>query len=235
MIDFHTHLLPELDDGSQSVPMTFSMLDMMKEQGIRRIVATPHFYANNYTVEQFLEKRLESYQKVVVQAKQTDRELPKIRLGAEVYYFSGIGRANLLNRLCIEDTDVLLLELPFCQWENRIYDELSEIIHEQKLQIVLAHIERYYSLQKDRTVWEAIMRLPLYKQMNAGPFLYWKSRRKAMHILQEQKVVLLGSDCHNDMKRKPNLLDGLSVVVGKMGDGYLKELSALEEKLMGTW
>lgn len=235
MVDFHTHILPEIDDGSNSTDMSFAMFDLMKEQGVRNVVATPHFYANTYTIDQFLMKRTESYQKILLQGEQQGRELPKVRLGAEVLYFHGISRANLLNRLCIEGTDVLLLELPYSQWEQNIYDELWEIIQRKDVRIVLAHIERYYHLQKDKSTWDGIMQLPLYKQMNAGAFINWKKRHQSMKILREQGVVLLGSDCHNDSSRVPNLLDGLSLIVDKMGDEYLRKLSVLEEKLMGKW
>lgn len=233
MVDFHTHILPAIDDGSRSIDMTFSMFDMLKEQGIRNVVATPHFYANNTTVDQFLAKRLDSYQKIIRQAERRGIGLPNMRLGTEVFYFSGIGRANLLQKLCIEDTNVLLLELPFEQWEPQLYDELREIVERQELSIVLAHIERYYAYQKEKDIWDAVMELPLYKQMNADVFINWRRRHKGMKLLKEQQVVLLGSDCHNDTTRKPNLLDGLSIVAGKMGDDYLKKLSALEEKLLG--
>lgn len=45
MIDFHTHILPGIDDGSRSVEMTMQMLNAETEQGVTGIVATPHFYA----------------------------------------------------------------------------------------------------------------------------------------------------------------------------------------------
>lgn len=235
MVDFHTHILPGIDDGSSNVDMTFAMLEQMREQGVRNLIATPHFYANNYTIDQFLDKRIDSYQKVVLQAKRRGISLPNIRLGAEVLYFSGIGRANLLNKLCIENTNVLLLEMPFCQWEPKLYQELEEIICDQKIKIVLAHIERYFSYQKDLEMWEKIMKLPLYKQMNAAAFTSWRFRRKSLQILENQGVVLLGSDCHDDSHRPPNLLDGLSIIVGKEGDDYLKKLGELEEKLLEKW
>lgn len=235
MIDFHTHILPEIDDGSDSTETSFAMFEQMEEQGVRNVIATPHFYANTYTVDQFIQKRAESYQKIVLQAEYRGIELPKIRLGAEVLYFNGISRANLLNKLCIEDTNVLLLELPYSQWEQNIYDELCEVLQRKDLRIVLAHIERYYPLQKDKTIWDEVMQLPFYKQMNAGAFVNWKKRHQTLKILKEQGDVVFGSDCHNDTTRKPNLLDGLSIVVEKMGDGYLKRLSALEEALMGKW
>ena len=51
MIDFHTHILPLMDDGSKSIEESIKMLKMLSAQGVKRIVATPHFYANDESVD----------------------------------------------------------------------------------------------------------------------------------------------------------------------------------------
>ena len=57
MTDFHSHVLPCLDDGSVSVEQSIEMLRAEAEQGITHVIATPHFYAGRTTPERFLEKR----------------------------------------------------------------------------------------------------------------------------------------------------------------------------------
>ena len=47
MIDWHCHILPNMDDGSRDVAESISLINMQREQGIGTIVATPHFYAND--------------------------------------------------------------------------------------------------------------------------------------------------------------------------------------------
>ena len=54
MIDFHSHILPEMDDGSKDVKMSLAMLQMEREQGVTEVVFTPHFYAQQDTVAHFL-------------------------------------------------------------------------------------------------------------------------------------------------------------------------------------
>lgn len=57
LTDYHCHILPKMDDGSESVEMSIKMLEMMKLQGVDRIIATPHFYAHRErSVERFLER-----------------------------------------------------------------------------------------------------------------------------------------------------------------------------------
>ena len=55
--------------------------------------------------------------------------------------------------LCIGDSNTVLLEMPFCQWDNAMYDDVAALIQKQKLNVVLAHIERYDKFQKDKSIW----------------------------------------------------------------------------------
>mgnify|MGYP002089728718 CR=1 FL=1 len=64
LIDFHTHILPEIDDGSRNVEMSLNMLAAQREQQVDEIVATPHFYAQKDSVEEFLLRRQRSYEKL---------------------------------------------------------------------------------------------------------------------------------------------------------------------------
>ena len=54
MIDIHSHILPELDDGSSSVSESLLMLGEMRRQGIKIVAATPHFEGHRETVNSFL-------------------------------------------------------------------------------------------------------------------------------------------------------------------------------------
>ena len=56
MIDFHTHILPGIDDGSHSTEMTKEMLRREAQMGVTHVYATPHFYAHRSNIGRFLEK-----------------------------------------------------------------------------------------------------------------------------------------------------------------------------------
>ena len=93
MIDFHTHILPGIDDGSKNIEMTEAMLEEEARQGVTEICATPHFYAQRMSFDSFLENRRHAAE---ITAELLDRrgDLPKIYTGAEVFYFQG-GEATL--------------------------------------------------------------------------------------------------------------------------------------------
>ena len=96
MIDFHTHILANVDDGSQSLHESLCMLQREQEQGVEKIIATPHFYAHRDTVSQFLFRREEAIRLLL-----QERQDISVLIGAEVYYFPGIGKAEQLSRLSL--------------------------------------------------------------------------------------------------------------------------------------
>ena len=63
MIDFHTHILPNVDDGSKGVEESTLMLTRLFEQGVNKVIATPHFYANDESVDEFLLRRNAAFEK----------------------------------------------------------------------------------------------------------------------------------------------------------------------------
>lgn len=214
-IDFHTHILPGIDDGSRNVEMSLRMLAAQREQQVDEIVATPHFYAQKDSVEEFLLRRQRSYEKLKTAMEENGFD-QKLYLAAEVYYFQGIGSAGMIPKLCVEGTQTLLLEMPFAQWDSAIYADVEKLVRHQKLKVVLAHIERYYEFQKKKEIWDAVMELPLYRQMNAGVFLNWKKRHKAFQLAKEATTIILGSDCHNTDTRRTNLAAGRVVLAKKI-------------------
>lgn len=239
MIDFHTHILPGIDDGSRDIDMTEKMLRVEQSMGVSHIYATPHFYAHRRSVDSFLERRNRALEKTrELLAKEPD--LPKVTAGAEVYYFSGMGRAGQLESLCIEGTDILLLELPFAQWHSDVAKDISELMDRRGLRIVLAHLERYEAFQKDRYIWDRIIEMPLTIQLNcediidSGSLLRRNHRHKTcFDILSRYDRVIIGSDCHDLKDRKPNLADGRAAIEKRSGAERLRQIDEYTKELLG--
>ncbi len=225
MIDFHTHILPAIDDGSRDIEQTKELLRQAHEQGIHHILATPHFYADRDSAGRFLKKREESFDEVK-KLREKEEWIPEIRTAAEVYYFPGIGKADVLPKLCMEGSRLLLLELPFAQWTNGMYRDVEDIIDKQKLIVMLAHVERYYEFQKDKRTWRDMFELPVYAQINAGSFLRHGKRSFGLKFIKAGHRVILGSYCHNPEIRPSNLGVGREVISKKLGDGVLEEIDA---------
>lgn len=220
MIDFHSHILPGIDDGSKSVEETLQLLRMLSDQGIKIVCATPHFNADRISVDDFLEKRTASYKSL--EGILTD-DLPEIRQGAEVAYYEGISRMESLSKLCIEGTGLLLIEMPFTAWTEFTVQEIIQLSCSGNMRIVLAHIERYLPYLK-KSVLNRILETDILLQVNASFFNDFPTRRKALKMLKNGDIQLFGSDCHNTSVRPPKLSDALCIVEKKMGAEYLDDM-----------
>lgn len=229
MIDFHSHILPGVDDGSSGVEESLRLLTMQAEQGISTVVATPHFYAEEMSPDSFLERRAKAAETL---KESLNPDLPQIALGAEVYFFRGISRAEELDKLKIVGTDLLLLEMPFATWSDGVIGEVLDLAARNDLQIILAHIERYLAFQK-KDVWPMLRSNGIRMQVNASFFLEAK-RRLAVRMLKKDEVHLIGSDCHNIKYRPPRLREAFEYIRKKKGQDALMQVEALGNLLLET-
>lgn len=238
MIDFHTHILPGMDDGSRDIRMTEAMLREERRQGVDLIVATPHFYANQMSIERFMSRRDHALQEIEALRRRVEDALPEIIAGAEVYYFQGMGGAEAVRNLCVGDTRTILVELPFEQWNNDVLRDVEALIDKQGLNVVLAHVERYYGFQKDKGIWERVMALPMTPQINAGSFIRKgglfhsdKKRKFCLRFLSEHPRTIIGSDCHNMETRAPNVQRARREIEAALGT---KALEGVDEAVMNV-
>ncbi len=231
MTDFHSHVLPGIDDGAANLKESLQMLAMMQAQGVRRVVATPHFYANHDHPKDFLERR--RHAEDALRKALRNQQAPKISVGAEVRYFDGMSDCELLNQLTIGQTKYILVEMPHTVWTERHYRELVGIYQKCGLTPVIAHIDRYISPLQTRGIPEALEQLPVLVQANASFFTQGFTRRMALRLLRKGRIHLLGSDCHNLTDRKPNLSEATQIIRKHLGDGALKRIAQYEDQVLG--
>ncbi len=230
VIDFHSHILPGIDDGSESVEQSVQMLQREMEQGIRHVVATPHFYPRHDKPEAFLAKRAAAEQ-ALRQALEKHPELPRVSIGAEVYYFNGIGDSNVLSELTVDKTGFVLIEMPMPPWSERNYRDLENIYIKQNLVPIVAHMDRYIRPFHTYKIPERLEKLPVLVQANAEFFIDKTTRRMALQLLQRGQLQLLGSDCHNLTDRAPNWADALQIITQKLGEEALSFIRAREREI----
>lgn len=228
MIDWHSHILPGLDDGSRDVAESISLINMQASQGVRTVVATPHFYANDETVDAFLARREKAFRRLV---SELPKGAPEIRLGAEVKYYQGISRMADLKALRIEGSNLLLLEMPVTQWTEYMVRELIELSGKGSMQIVLAHVERYLTLQS-QALWNRIAESGILLQINAKFLISLRTKRKAIALLKKGSIHFIGSDCHNVTTRPPCIGRAFEVVRKKLGHIYLDQMHEYGRSLL---
>ena len=231
IIDFHSHILPEIDDGSRSLEESVAMLRMEADQGIKHVVATPHFYPRYETPESFLEKRSRA-ESLLRSALKKEKDLPRITMGAEVYYFRGISESEFLPQLTIQGGRCILIEMPPAPWPEVVYQELEAIWHRWEIIPVVAHIDRYIAPFHTYRIPRRLQQLPVLVQANASFFLEKGTRRMALKMLRADQIQLLGSDCHNLDSRAPKLGAAVEQIGQHLGKEILERICSYQQDVL---
>ena len=167
-MDMHTHILPGLDDGSQSMDQTVNMLKAAYEEGIRVVVATPHYGIRNPGF------RLDEAKKALAETqKKADELTPGLRLilGSELYYSDGV--IDALERgeaATLGGSSYALVE--FSTGDSR--DRIDQCIREMTwkgFRPVIAHLERYKCLEGDVEAVRRLVEQGAVVQINCRTFM----------------------------------------------------------------
>ena len=208
-----------------------AMLQAEANQGIRRVVATPHFYAQHDRPEEFLQKRAQA-EKILRREMEKHPDLPEVIVGAEVFYFSGIAESSVLPELRLGDTNYILIEMPTVHWTERMYKDLENIWRKQDLIPVVAHVDRYLGRFRTFGIPKRLSELPVLVQANAEFFLNQSTSAMAMRMLKRDQIHLLGTDCHNLKTRKPNLGEAVELINRRLGEGMIEQINACERAIL---
>ena len=228
MVDFHTHILPNMDDGSHSPEESLRMLDALQTQGVDIVALTSHFDARRETIRSFLARREEAYARL---RDALPPWAPLLRLGAEVAYQKGISTLADLTELCLEGTNLLLLEMPFAPWSRATVDEVIQLHASEKVTVMLAHIERYLMWQRP-AVWRRLRDSGVVMQSNAEFFFFPVVRILAASMLHKGKIDVLGTDCHNLTTRGAHMDWAFSNMEKRLGSDTIERLKKCSDALV---
>ena len=188
-VDFHAHILQGADHGSRSVETSLKQLSYAELCGIKKVIATPHFYPHKHTVEGFLSRRQKAYDEL---GKEYSGNID-VLLGAEVLLCEGLENLGGLDALCIQGTKTLLVELPFSDFRSSYVETLRKIT-KRGFDVVLAHVDRYPREDIESLVDVGITRF----QVNADALAGLLKPKQIVHWINLGYVIALGSDIHGD-------------------------------------
>ena len=174
MVDFHSHILPNMDDGSSGIEESLAMLREQQRQGCDVVFSTSHFYADDEDPASFLRRREEAYSRLLEAME--GEALPQIHLGAEILYFPGMSEADELSGLKMGGTNCILIEPPMCRWTDLMLDEIEQVGRNLKCIPVIAHLDRFMRLLNDYTLMERVYSRRMLVQYNAS-FSYILTRQ----------------------------------------------------------
>ena len=231
IVDFHSHILPGIDDGSADLEESLQLLRMSARQGVTHMVATPHFYPRYDSPEKFLRRREEA-ENLLRSAMAEEQDLPEISVGAEVYFFSGISDSELIKALTIEGKRCILIEMPDSPWKESHYRELEGIYTKHGITPIIAHVDRYIRPFHTHGIPERLEELPVIVQANASFFLNSRTRRMAMRMLRKDQIHLFGSDCHNVSRRPPNLGAAVEAIERHLGEEMIEQILSWQGRFL---
>lgn len=212
--DIHSHILPGVDDGAADMEMTREMIDMAYSQGVRVMIATPHYYPGH--VRHPREYVDDVFRETLSEVKKKYEDFT-ILLGNEIYYREGAPQKLRENRVhTMADTPYVLLEFSYGAPYQVLCGAVRKCV-EGGYYPILAHIERYQSLWKSEKNVKELVRMGAYMQVNAENFsggFFSAQRRWCLKLAAEGLLHFLGSDAHNTGDRCPNI---------KQAADYLKE------------
>lgn len=231
MIDFHTHIIPNIDEGSRSIEETFNLIKEAKEAGFEGIVLTSHYIENYYETD--VPERDMWVKAISDNLKQKGIETD-LYLGNEIY-ISG----NMMNLLIegkastINNSSYVLFEMQLNAEPMNLYDVIYSL-QENKLIPVLAHPERYSFIQKEPELVYDLIEKGVLMQANYGSILGQYGEKAQMIVrrfLENNMIHFLGTDVHRQntiYKRIPHALKEIEEIVGRV---KLEQLTTINPQL----
>ena len=225
MIDFHSHILPNIDDGSRSIEETFNLIKEAKNVGFNAIVSTSHYMENYY--ETNVPER-EVWINAIYENLQVKNIDIRLYLGNEIYLTENIiklleeGKASTIN-----DTSYVLFEMPLNAEPLNLYDIVYEMI-QCKLVPILAHPERYSFVQKDPELIYDLIQKGVLMQANYGSIIGQYGEKAKMIVkkfLKNNMIHFLGTDVHRQNTIYPRIPECLAEINSLIGEEKLEELS----------
>lgn len=231
MIDIHAHILPGIDDGPETMEETRKMLLHAFGQGIRSIIATPHFFRRHYEPDV---KRI--YELVDAVQSEADTLTPGLVIypGQEIMYFHEMEEYLLEHKLLtLAGTRYVLIEFQPTVVYSRLELALRKMMFAGYIP-VLAHAERYFCLrQKGRleelSVAGMLMQMN-YESLETGR--NFADRRWCRKMILENRFDFLGTDMHGTTHRTPDCNAALAWLRKKAGEERLRELTEENSRML---
>lgn len=224
MTDIHTHILPAVDDGAQSMEIALEMLELSAERGTGRVLLTPHANVDDFEADtEDIITAFEHFREAAVK-----RGIPvELALGMEVFadrdFQDCLDEENLLT---MNDSDYMLVEIPFHAEESFLWSVLEQI-RCRGLWPILAHAERYDCIQRHPEIAYQLNREEVGIQINQGSLFgrFGQTSYEIAHLLLDCSLVqFVATDCHGLSARTPGLDRAWDYICKKYSKGYAELL-----------
>lgn len=213
MIDIHSHIIFDIDDGAQSIEETVTLCRQAANSGYNGIVATPHF-TDYRKIDYFV---LERDSKLDLIRERLLKENIDLTLysGAELYLSRGIFSAGDLDPLTINGSRYMLCEFPLGPFNVRSGLEMLSELTLRGYTPIVAHPERYFEVRKDYDILEQLLYKDVLFQVNADSLagnIDIEAQEIASELIQDGSAKFIASDAHDIYRRNFNIKEKLLTI-----------------------
>ncbi|MFS9041335.1 capsular polysaccharide biosynthesis protein Cps4B [Streptococcus cristatus] len=237
MIDIHSHIIFDVDDGPKTLEDSRRLLEESYRQGVRTIISTSHRRKGMFETPE--EKIAANFKQVQELAKQVADDLT-VLYGAEIYYTS-----DILKKLeegtfpSLGGTKYVLIEFSMSTPYKDIHSALGNVIR-LGMTPVVAHIERYHCLENDEDRVSELINMGCYMQVNSSNVLkpklfgdrYKFMKKRVQFFLERDLVHFVASDMHNLDDRPPYMQKAYQIVAKKYGAERAEELFKTNQEIL---
>lgn len=231
LVDFHTHILPSIDDGAKNTEISIKMINELISQGIEKIVLTPHFYSNEISINDFVKKREKSYNDLI---SNSNIKKENLILASETYFTDYIFNNKDISDLYIGKTNYIMLELPYSESiSNRFIEKIKKLIYTYNVIPMIAHVERYPDVINNTKIYRKLLDLGCLFQMNLSSLNnnFFK-KRKLLKLIKFEYIHVLGTDCHNLTTRPPIYKEYADLIIENLGNDPFNTICNNAEKII---
>lgn len=226
MIDIHTHILPGVDDGSESFWESFEMAELADESGVHTIVATPHCNMEGIFENFYDDEWMEQIERLRTYLKEKGNKV-NILPGMEIYATMDVAEKIQNGELIsVNGSRYYLIEFPFDADPFWMGDVLDSILSMGKVPVI-AHPERYYCVQDNPMLLYEWMQQGCVSQLNKGSVFGRFGRHAQMAariLLNHGLVTCVASDAHSPYRRTTFMGDIREFLVEQYGRRYADDL-----------
>ena len=237
MIDIHSHIIFDVDDGPKTLEDSQRLLEESYRQGVRTIISTSHRRKGMFETPE--EKIAANFKQVQELAKPVADDLT-VLYGAEIYYTS-----DILKKLeegtfpSLGGTKYVLIEFSMNTPYKDIHSALGNVIR-LGMTPVVAHIERYHCLENDEDRVSELINMGCYMQVNSSNVLkpklfgdrYKFMKKRVQFFLERDLVHFVASDMHNLDDRAPYIQKAYQIVAKKYGAERAEELFKTNQEIL---
>ncbi len=225
LCDFHSHVLFGIDDGAKDKKMSVAMLEKAKSDGVDAVLLTSHCYPRSFMdIDLYIEKRDSAYNELV-----DVKGLPKLFKACEVHVARDIAKFPNIRKLCIENTNYMLLEMPHTPWTDKTIDTVYKL-NLMGITPIIAHDER--NMHQKKELRNSLYDLDVLIQINAPSLFMFTYRKQIDKMMRLGLVHVIGTDMHNLTSRKPCMKKAQKRIIKRYGEECWQYMMKNSEKIL---